>query len=88
MRGGANPITDSLASIRSTISTMMDRPFPASSPPTAPYVAQMEAKGVTDAGVPLPSDTKFQVQPYDPRTLVVSPGMVQANLPTQVRGPV
>ena len=85
MRGGANPVTSALDTARTTLETIADRPFPASSPPTAPYVAQMDFKGV-NAGVPAPADTQYSVQPYDPVLLRTSPGLVQANLPYQLRG--
>jgi hypothetical protein len=59
-------------------------PFFASSPPTAPYAAQMAAKGV-DTAVPLPAQTVYSPQAYNPAVVALAPSVIQANLPVQLR---
>jgi hypothetical protein len=80
-RGGAPEFMVNAAKVTDV---MLNRPFPASSPPTAGYVAQMDLKGVS-AGVPAPQNTTVPVQPYDPASLTTAPSVVKANVPFTLR---
>lgn len=81
-RGGAAP---SLLQTASTIADVIaNRPFAASSPPTAAYVASMAPKGV-DVSVPTPGDTNYTPQPYDPAIVKSAPAALQANTPATIR---
>jgi hypothetical protein len=80
-RGGAPEFMVNAAKVTDV---MVNRPFPASSPPTAGYVAQMDLKGVS-AGVPSPQNVVAKVMPYDPAALSTSPTVVSANIPFTVR---
>lgn len=80
-RGGA---PEFMVNAGAATDVMLNRPFPASSPPTMGYVAQMNLKGVS-AGVPDPQNTTATVLPYDPASLRTAPSLVKANIPFTVR---
>lgn len=80
-RGGAPALFVNAAA---AADVMVNRPFPASSPPTAGYVAQMDLKGVS-AGVPSPQNVVATVVPYDPASLKTAPALVSANIPFTLR---
>jgi hypothetical protein len=80
-RGGAPEFISNAASVTDV---MINRPFPAESPPSAGYVAQMSLKGVS-AGVPEPQMTVAKVLPYDPASLKTAPSIVNANIPFTLR---
>jgi hypothetical protein len=81
---GGNLFSGAAASVMSSLDTMANRPFFAGSPPTAAYTAQMAAKGV-DTVVPLPAQTVYSPQAYNPVVLGMGPSAIQANLPAQLR---
>lgn len=80
-RGGAPQFISNAASVTDV---MINRPFPAASPPSAAYAVQMSLKGVT-AGVPDPQNTVAKVLPYDPASLKTAPSIVNANIPFTLR---
>jgi hypothetical protein len=80
-RGGA---PEFMANAAKVADVMINRPFPASSPPTAGYVAEMSLKGVS-AGVPDPQNVVAKVQPYDPASLQAAPAVITANIPFTLR---
>lgn len=80
-RGGA---LDLLTNAAKVTDVMINRPFPASSPPTIPYTAQMDLKGVNVA-VPTPESIDTKIQPYDPAGLKAVPSTIEANIPFTVR---
>jgi hypothetical protein len=81
-KGGAQPSL--LQTAAAVTDVMVNRPFPASSPPTAAYVASMAPKGV-DVSVPTPGDTKYTPQPYDPAVIKSTPAALQVNIPATIR---
>lgn len=80
-RGGAPALFETAAN---ATDVMFNRPFPASSPPTIPYVAQMDMKGVS-AGVPNPMNVNAPVMPYDPASLKSAPANLTMNIPFTTR---
>jgi hypothetical protein len=80
-RGGAPEFITNAASVSDV---MLNRPFPAGTPPSVGYVAQMNLKGVS-AGVPEPQMTVANIQPYDPASLKTSPTVINANIPFTLR---
>jgi hypothetical protein len=81
---GGDLFSGAAASAMSSLTTIANRPFFASSPPTAAYTAQMATKGV-DTAVPLPAQTVYTPQAYNPAVLSLAPAAIQANLPVQLR---
>lgn len=80
-KGGAGNLLQTAAAVTDV---MANRPFAASSPPTAAYVASMASKGV-DVSVPSPSETTFTPQPYDPAITKSAPAALQVNIPATIR---
>jgi hypothetical protein len=68
----------------SALDVMINRPFPASSPPSIPYTVQMDFKG-QNVGVPDPSTIEKNVQPYDPASLKTAPAALEVNIPLAIR---